>query len=93
MVTAVILMNVAKGSINEVASKLAEVPGVAEVYSVAGRYDLAVILRVRSSDELADLVTNRLHAVSGILETETMIAFRAWSKHDLESVFSLGLES
>lgn len=92
MVTAIILMNVAKGRVNGVAAALADVPGVAEVYSVAGRFDLAVILRVRTSDELAELVTTRLHAVPGIEDTETMIAFRAWSKHDLEAVFSLGME-
>lgn len=92
MVTAVILMNVAKGRINDVAAALADLPGVSEVYSVAGRFDLAVILRVRTSDELAELVTTRLHAVPGIEETETMIAFRAWSRHDLEAAFSLGME-
>lgn len=92
MVTAILLMNVEKGKINDVAGELAAVDGVAEVYSIAGRYDLAAILRVRSSEALAELVTTRLHRVAGIRETETMIAFRAWSKHDLEAVFSLGME-
>lgn len=92
MVTAILLMNVEKGQINEVATRLADVEGVAEVYSIAGRFDLAAILRVRTSEALADLVTTRLHKVPGITDTETMIAFRAWSKHDLEAAFSLGME-
>lgn len=92
MVTAILLMNVEKGKINEVATRLADVEGVAEVYSIAGRFDLAAILRVRTSEALADLVTQHLHQVPGITDTETMIAFRAWSKHDLEAAFSLGME-
>jgi hypothetical protein len=30
--------------------------------------------------------------VPGITHSETLIAFRVYSKHDLESMFSIGLE-
>ncbi|RME63209.1 MAG: Lrp/AsnC family transcriptional regulator [Caldilineae bacterium] len=92
MVTAIILMNVKRDRINEVAEELAELSGVSEVYSVAGRYDLAVIVRVRVNEELAELVTEKIRAVEDITYTETMIAFRAYSRHDLEGMFSIGLE-
>jgi DNA-binding Lrp family transcriptional regulator len=90
MVTAMVLMEVARDRINDVAERLAETPGVSEVYSVAGRYDLIVVIRVRKNEELADLVTSDLLKVEGIQETETLIAFRAYSRHDLEAAFSLG---
>ena len=92
MVTAVVLMNIERGRVNEVAGALAEIPGIAEVYSVAGRFDLVAMIRVRQNEELADLVTQKLLSVQGILETETLIAFRAFSRHDLEAAFSLGME-
>jgi DNA-binding Lrp family transcriptional regulator len=90
VVTAIVLLNVARDRINAVAERLADVPGITEVYSVAGRYDLAAVIRVRSNDELADVVTSRMRALDGILGTETLIAFRAYSRHDLEAAFSLG---
>ena len=74
---------------SRVAEELSAVPGVSEVYSVAGNYDLVAVLRVKDNDSLAALVTDKLRKVSGITRTETLIAFRAYSKHDLDSLFSL----
>jgi DNA-binding Lrp family transcriptional regulator len=87
MVTAIVLLSVERGRINEVAEALAAVPGIAEVYSVAGRYDLVAVLRVKSNEALADLVTQSIRGVVGITHTETLIAFRAYSRHDLEAIF------
>ncbi len=92
MVAAVVLLTVERQQINEVAETLAAMQGVAEVYSVAGRYDLAAILRVRSNEELADLVTGQMLKLPGIVHSETLIAFRAYSRQDLEAAFSLGPE-
>lgn len=92
MVTSIILMNAERNKINEVAEKLAEFEGVSEVYSVSGRYDLIAIIRVETNDDLADLVTNRMVGVEGITSTESLLAFRAISRHDLEAMFSVGLE-
>lgn len=91
MVTAIVLLNAARGKVNEVAGTLADIDGVSEVYSVGGRYDLVVIIRVPSNEALADLVTERLQSQPNIDSTETLIAFRAQSRHDLESMFSIGL--
>jgi DNA-binding Lrp family transcriptional regulator len=91
MVTAIILVRCARKQIAEVAEKLAGVEGIAEVYSVAGNFDLVVMVRVARNEDLAELVTHSLKDVDGIEHTETLIAFRAFSRHDLESLFSIGM--
>jgi DNA-binding Lrp family transcriptional regulator len=91
MVSGIVLIKAARGRINEVAETLAEFAGISEVYSVAGRYDLVAVLRVPDNRSLAELVTDQMQNVDGIVDTETLIAFRAFSRHDLESMFSLGM--
>jgi DNA-binding Lrp family transcriptional regulator len=90
MVTAIVLLHVERDQINPVAEQLADVPGVTEVYSVAGRYDLAAVIRTTTNDQLAEVITQRIRQVRGILDTETLIAFRTYSRHDLDAAFSLG---
>jgi DNA-binding Lrp family transcriptional regulator len=92
MVSAVVLLNVKRGVINEVAEQLTELRGVSEVYSVGGRFDLVAILRVPNNDYLAELVTNHMLRIEGITNSETLIAFKAFSQHDLERMFSIGYE-
>lgn len=92
MVTSIILLNVERTKINEVAEILAGMKSISEVYSVSGNYDLVAIVRVRSNEELADLVTNHLLKIDSILKTETMLAFQAFSRHDLEAMFSIGID-
>ena len=88
MVTAIMLMNVERGRINAVAEDLADRRGVSEVYSVSGSYDLVATLRVTTNEELAALVTEELAGVDGIEHTETLLAFRAHSRHDLEAMLA-----
>ena len=90
MVTSIILFNVERSKINETAERLAGIDGISEVYSVSGNYDLIAVVRVQSNEELSDLVTNKLVKMSSILKTETMLAFKAYSRHDLEAMFSIG---
>ncbi|MDR2578984.1 MAG: Lrp/AsnC ligand binding domain-containing protein [Chitinispirillales bacterium] len=90
MLTAFVSLKVQRDKVNEIASQLATIDGVSEVYSIAGRFDLTAIIRVRDCDDLADIVTNRMLKFDGITDSETQIAFRVHSKHDLESMFSLG---
>ena len=92
MVSSVILIECEKGKINQVAEALADLNGISEVYSVAGRIDLVAIVRVSDNDQLAAIVTEHMLKIQGITRTETLIAFRAFSKHDLESMFSIGFE-
>jgi DNA-binding Lrp family transcriptional regulator len=90
MITAIVFVEAAVDRIPEVATAIAEIDGVSEVYSVTGRIDLIALVRVRSHDEVADVVADRLNKVDGVKSTETHIAFRAYSRHDLEAAFSLG---
>jgi DNA-binding Lrp family transcriptional regulator len=90
MVTAVILLTVERSLIKAVGEQLAAFPEVTEVYSVAGKFDLVAIVRVTRNEDLAELVTERMVALPGISHTETLIAFRAYSRQDLEAGFSLG---
>jgi len=92
MVTALVLMNVQRSAVNETAQALAEMQGVSEVYSVAGGYDLVAIVRARDNDELAAVVTGHMLKLPAIEKTETLFAFRAHSRHDLERMFSIGLD-
>lgn len=78
--------------IPEVAEAIAELGGVSEVYSVAGDADLIAIVRVRDFDDIAEVIAGRLSKVAGVVHTDTHIAFRAYSRHDLEATFSIGLE-
>ena len=92
MVTAIVLLTIARGRVAEVAEQLAGLEEISEVYSVAGRYDLVAMVRVKSNEALADVVTKKLQRVDGIETTETLSAFRAYSRMDLEGVFSLGFD-
>lgn len=91
MVTALVLIKVQRDKVNYVADQLAAMKGISEVYSVAGRYDLVAIIRVKNNDGLSELVTHHMLKVEGILKSETLIAFRVYSRHDLEGMFSIGL--
>jgi DNA-binding Lrp family transcriptional regulator len=92
MVHAFVLIDAEPARIADLASELAEVDGVAEVYSVAGEADLVAIVRVRHHDELADVVTRRVSGLRGITNTRTLIAFQAYSRQDLEAMWDLGAE-
>jgi len=74
-----------------VAETIANLKGVSEVYSVAGNVDLIALVRVREFDEIADVIAGGISKVPGVVDTDTHIAFRAYSQHDLEEAFSIGL--
>lgn len=92
MITAIVFVHAETARIPEVASAIAEIDGVSEVYSVTGTIDLIVLVRASHNEQIADIVSDRLNKVPGVTETETHIAFRAQSKHDLEAAFSIGYE-
>jgi DNA-binding Lrp family transcriptional regulator len=89
MVNAIVLLKVDPQKINEVAEQLAGKEHVSEVYSVAGRYDVVVILRARDAEALSDAVTKSFLKVEGVQSSETLMAFRAYSSHDLERMFEI----
>jgi DNA-binding Lrp family transcriptional regulator len=93
VITAIVLIEADVAAIPEVAERIADIEGVTEVYSVTGGVDLIAIVRVREHDRLAEVIADRLNKVSGVTATETHIAFRTYTRHDLEAAFALGFES
>ena len=91
MNTAIVHIDCATDSIPEVAEALAALDGVSEVYSVAGKADLIAIVRVPRFDDIAEVIAGRISKTPGVVNTESHIAFRAYSKHDLEDAFAIGL--
>jgi len=92
VITAIVLIAADVAVIPEVAEKIAEIDGVTEVYSVTGDVDLIAMVRVREHERLADIIADRISKVPGVLTTETHIAFRTYTRHDLESAFALGFD-
>lgn len=92
MITAIVFIQAETDRIPEVAEAIASLEGVSEVYSVTGQIDLIALVRVRAHDEIATVVADRLNKVEGVVDTETHIAYRAYSRHDLEAAFSIGLD-
>ena len=91
MATALVLLNVKRQQIKEVSQKLVDMKEVSEVYSVAGRYDLVAIVRVKNNQQIADTIAGKFTELDSIIATETLIAFETFSRHDLEHMFSIGV--
>jgi DNA-binding Lrp family transcriptional regulator len=92
VITAIVLVETEVSKVPEVAGRIADLDGVSEVYSVTGDVDLVVVVRVREHEELSGVIADRLGKVPGVRSTKTYLAFRAYSKHDLEAAFALGIE-
>ena len=92
MVTAIVMIKAETSRIPDLANQITEMAGVQEVFSVAGRADLVAIVKVAHNEDLADVISDKMRHLDGIVETETMIAFRAYSKRELEEGFELGLD-
>lgn len=90
MITAIVFVKADTARIPEVAEAIASLDDVSEVYSVTGRIDLIAMIRVRTHDDIATVVADKLNKVDGVRETVTHIAFRAYSRHDLEAAFAIG---
>jgi DNA-binding Lrp family transcriptional regulator len=92
VITAIVLVETEVSRVPEVAAEIADLDGVSEVYSVTGDVDLVVIVRVAQHDDLAGVIADRLGKVVGVRNTRTYLAFRAYSRHDLEAAFALGID-
>jgi DNA-binding Lrp family transcriptional regulator len=90
MIHAVVLIGADRSALGTLGGELADIEGVAEAYSVTGEWDFVAILRLREHDELARVVTAGISALAGVQRTQTLVAFEAYSRHDLEALFSVG---
>jgi DNA-binding Lrp family transcriptional regulator len=93
VITAIVMIDAATDAIAEVAQAVADLDGVSEVYSVAGDTDLIAVVRVREFEQIAQVIAGRINKVPGVIDTDTHIAFRAYSRHDLDAAFSIGFET
>ena len=93
MITAIVLVEAEVSQVPEVATAIADLDGVSEVYSVTGDVDLVAMVRVSRHEDLADVIADRLGKVPGVRSTKTYLAFRAYSRHDLDAAFALGIET
>lgn len=91
MITAIVFIQADVSRLSQVAEQISEIEGVTEVYSVTGDLDLLAMVRVRSHEDISRVVADRLNQVDGVLSTQTQIAFQAFSRHDLEEAFNIGL--
>jgi DNA-binding Lrp family transcriptional regulator len=87
---AIVLIRARREALGSLGGELADLDGVAEAYSVTGDWDFVAILRLRDPDQLADVVTGQIAGLTGVERTQTMVAFEAFSRHDLEALFSIG---
>lgn len=90
MINAIILINAERTKINDVAAQLVNLPGITDVYSVSGRFDLVAVIRFPNADDLAELITEQVTRIEGITKTESMVAFKTFSKSDLANMVELG---
>ena len=90
MTTAVVLIEAERDALTTLGGQLAELDGVAEAYSVTGEWDFVAIVRVPDHEQLADVVTGAITGLHGVTRTQTMVAFAAFSRHDLEALFAIG---
>lgn len=92
MISAIVLISVAPDAVRQAGEQLAAFPRISEVYSTSGRHDLVAMVRARTTDDVADVVTEEILTVPGVKQTETLIAFRVHSRYDLERIFSIGFD-
>jgi DNA-binding Lrp family transcriptional regulator len=93
VITAIVLIKTSVERIPEIAQDIAALDSVSEVFSVTGTYDLIAMVRVREHDDLAEVIPGRISKIPGVLGTDTHVAFRTYSQHDLEAAFAIGLDS
>ena len=93
MITAIVLIKTSVDRIPEIAEQIASLDGVSEVFSVTGTYDLIAMVRVKQHEDLAEVIPGRISKIPGVEGTDTHVAFRAYSQHDLEAAFAIGLDS
>ncbi|HEY1292552.1 MAG TPA: Lrp/AsnC ligand binding domain-containing protein [Chloroflexota bacterium] len=93
MITAIVLIHTERGQTAAAGEALAEIPDVAEVYSVTGEYDLVAIVRVKQYTQMAEVVPRRIQNVPGIASTHTLMAFDHYSRHDLDRLWGIGMDT
>ncbi len=90
MTHAIVLIEAERDALATLGGALADIEGVAEAYSVTGQWDFVAIVRVPHHDQIAEVIAGQMGQLDGVVRTQTMVAFAAYSRHDLEALFSVG---
>ena len=90
MTHAIVLIEAERDAMSTLGGLLADIEGVREAYSVTGEWDFVAIVHVKRHEDLAEVVTGKIAQLPGVARTQTMVAFEAFSRHDLEALFSIG---
>lgn len=91
MITAVVLIGCKVGQVHAVAEALVDIAGVAEVYSISGQHDILAMVRVKEYESLTEVVSEKIGSTDGIVTTETHMAFRCYSKHNMEKMWATAI--
>lgn len=91
MISVIVMLNLEKSKVNIIAKEIADMQGVQEVFSVAGRYDLVITIKVKNHENIAEIVTDKILKIDGITKSETLISFRVFSNDDRNEIFSAGM--
>jgi DNA-binding Lrp family transcriptional regulator len=78
MKAAFVLVKCELGRLGDVADALIEMEGVSEVHSITGEYDLLVKIYAPTYEAFGDLIPDQVQKISGVRETDTLLAFRAF---------------
>lgn len=90
MTHAIVLIEAERDALATLGGALADHDGVGAAYSVTGEWDFVALVHLPRPDQLADVVTRGIARLEGVVRTQTMVAFEAFSRHDLEAMFSVG---
>jgi DNA-binding Lrp family transcriptional regulator len=82
MATAIVLLTNDPKKITGTAERLLDIPAVTDVYSISGRFDLLVIVKCDTVEMIECVITDHLLKTDGIVESETMFAFRSYDKRE-----------
>jgi DNA-binding Lrp family transcriptional regulator len=93
VISAIVLIKTSVDRIPEIAEQIASLENVSEVFSVTGTYDLIAMVRVNQHEDLAEVIPGRISKIPGVEGTDTHVAFRTYSQHDLEAAFAIGLDN
>jgi DNA-binding Lrp family transcriptional regulator len=92
VITTIVLIRAQPALVQQAAMKLAGLEGVSAVYSVSGEWDLVAMVNVERYEQIAEVITEHFPKVPGLERTQTLTAFRAYSKKDLEQAWDIGIE-
>jgi esterase/lipase superfamily enzyme len=79
MKTLIVQIKCKLGEAYDVAAFVVDNVAQCQIYSISGAYDLLAIVNLEDDVDPGVFVNKRLHSVPGIAETNTMIAFNAFT--------------